>query len=138
MHSLDVTRLRSSQTVGERNAWSTWHNFDEVTETSVKLSSSPTIKAVMDTMPVLKRFVVLMYDRTSNCLDGNSCRRDLFVKKGRVMEALPPTFASLLQHSFRAAYQAGHVWRLSLDQQQQLPFPEDLGWKMVGETHFPH
>ena len=117
-----------------KSAWSTWRNFDEVTETSVKLSSSPTIKAVMDAMPVLERFVVLMYDRTSNCLDGNSCRRDLFVKKERAMEALPPTFAALLQHSFCAAYQAGHVWRLSLDQQQQLPFPEDWGWKLL-EKH---
>ena len=46
----------------EKKAWSTWHNFDEVTETFVKLSSSPTIKAVTDAMPVLERFVVLMYD----------------------------------------------------------------------------
>ena len=49
-------------------AWSTWHNFDEVTETFVKLSSSPTIRAVTNAMPVLKRFVVLMYDQTSNVL----------------------------------------------------------------------
>ena len=53
------------------------------------------------------------------------------------MEALPPTFAALLQHSFHAAYQAGHVWRKSFTQQQQLP-SEDWGWKMVGETYFPH
>ena len=104
MHSLDVTRLRSSQTVGERNAWSTWHNFDEVTETSVKLSSSPTIKAVTDATPVLERFVVPMYDRTINCLDVSSCRRDLFLKKGQAMGAIPPTFSVLLQHSFHAAY----------------------------------
>ena len=46
----------------EKKAWSTWHNFDEVTEIFVKLSSSPTIKAVTDAMPMLERFVVLMYD----------------------------------------------------------------------------
>ena len=65
------------------NASSTWHNFDEVTETFVKLSSSPKIKAATDAMPVLDRFVVLMYDRTSNCLDVNSCRRDLGLKRGK-------------------------------------------------------
>ena len=89
-------------------------------------------------MPMLERFVILMYDRTSNCLDVNSCRCDLFVKKGRAMEALPPTFDALLQHSFHAAYQAGHFWRKSFTQQQQLPSPEDWGWKMVGEMYFPH
>ena len=110
----------------------------KVTETFVKLSSSPTITVVTDAVFVLKRFFVLMYDRTSNCLDVNSCRRDLFVKKGRTMEALTPTFAALVQHSFRAAYQAGHVWRQSLNQQQQLPSLEDWGWEMVEETYFPH
>ena len=133
MHSLDVTKLRSSQTVGKKNTWSTWHNFDELTETFVKLSSSLTIKAVTDAMPVLERFVVLMYDRMSNCLDVNSCHLDLFVKKGWAMKALPPTFAALLQHNFCAAYQAGHVWWQSLNQQQQLPSSEGMenGWRNV-------
>ena len=89
-------------------------------------------------MPVLERFVVLMYDQTSNCLDVNSCRRDSFVEKGRAMEALPPTFAALLQYSFHTAYQVGHIWRQSLNQQQQLPPPENWQWKMVRETYFPH
>ena len=80
----------------KKSAWSTWRNFDEVTETFVKLSSSPIIKAVTDAIPVVERFDVLMYDRTSNCLDINSCSSDLFVKKGRAIEALPPTFATIL------------------------------------------
>ena len=54
------------------------------------------------------------------------------------MEALPLTFDALLQHSFHAAYQARHVQRQSLDQQQQLPSPEDWGQKIVGETYFPN
>ena len=67
----------------------------------------------MDGMPVLEQFVVLMYDQTSNCLDVNSCRHDLFVKKGQAMEARLLTLTTLLQHNFRAAYKAGHVWRQS-------------------------
>ena len=93
----------------KKNAWSTWRNFADVTATFAKLSSDPTMQAVKDAMPMLEHFVVLMYDRTSKCLDVKSCRRDLFVKKGRAREALPPTFAALLQDSRRAAYQAGHV-----------------------------
>ena len=107
-------------------------------QTFIKLGPAPTKADVKDAMPMLERFVVLMYDRKSNCLDANSCRRDLFVKKVRAMESLPPTFEALLRHTYRAAYQAGYVWRQSLMHQQQLPSPENWGWKRVGETYAPH
>ena len=122
----------------KKSAWNTWWNFADVTATFAKLSSDPTMQAVKDAMPMLECFFVLMYDRTSNCLDVYSCPRDLFVKKERAMEALPPTFAALLQHSCRAAYQAGHVWAQSLVQQQQLPSPEDWGCTMVGEVYLSY
>ena len=57
----------------KKSAWTTWCNFDEVTETFIKLSFTPSLEDVKDAMPVLERFVVLMYDKTSNCLDVNSC-----------------------------------------------------------------
>ena len=97
----------------------------------------PTVQDVIDAMPTLERFVVLMYDRTSNCLDVNSCRRELFVKKGRPMDALPPTSAALFQHSLRAAYQAGHVWKQALVKQQVLPSPENWGWMKEGDGYVP-
>ena len=31
----------------------------------------PKVQDEIDSMPILQRFAVLMYDRTSNCLDGN-------------------------------------------------------------------
>ena len=31
----------------------------------------PKVQDEIDSMPILERFAVLMYDRTSNCLDGN-------------------------------------------------------------------
>ena len=58
---------------------------------------------------MLERFVALMYDQTRSCRDANSWYGNLFVKKGRAMEALRPLFATLLQYSFQAAYQAKHV-----------------------------
>ena len=137
MPSQDVTRLRFLQ-LARKSAWKAWLNFDCITEIFIKLESALTKADVKDAMPMLERFVVLMYDRTSNCLDVNSCQRDLFVKKGHAMESLPPTFKALLQHTYRAAYQAGYVWRQSLVHQQQLPSPENWGWKRVGETYAPH
>ena len=43
------------------------------------------------------------------------------------MEKIPPTKAALLQHSKRAAYQAG-VWTTSELTKQDRPSPEDWGW----------
>jgi len=44
---------------------------------------------VLDAMPVLERFVVLIYDRTSQCQRVNDARRVLFVQKGRTLEKIP-------------------------------------------------
>ena len=82
--------------------------------------------------------MVLMYDRASNCLDVNTCRRDLFVKKNRTMESLPPTSDALYQHALRASYQAGYVWQQSLEAFQDLPSPEEWGWKRVNDRYVPH
>ena len=54
----------------------------------------------------LERFVVLLYDRTSTKVRVNDARKQLFAQKGRVFDAIPPTKASLLAHTKRAAYQA--------------------------------
>ena len=45
------------------------------------------------------------------------------------MERLPPTQDALLQHTKRAAYQAG-IWCTSEQNQQHAPTPEDRGWTL--------
>ena len=90
---------------GKKTAWEVWKSFPEVTDTFVQLSKEP-----IDIDPLLaqlQRFVVLMYDRSSNKTSVNALRKHLFTKKGRPMEALPPTEAALLQHARRAVYQSG-------------------------------
>jgi len=57
----------------------------------------------------LERFVVLMYDRTSELQGVDAARRCLFYKKSSEMEYVPPTAAALLEHTKRAAFQAGHI-----------------------------
>ena len=54
----------------------------------------------------IERFVVLLYDRSSTCIDVNSCRRDLFSTKQRDVESIPPTRDALKQHLLRAMLQA--------------------------------
>ena len=83
----------------------------------------------------LERFVVLMYDRTSKCLEVNEARKQLFMQKSRTLETIPPTKAALEQHIKRASYQA-RCWSQALVQNPQLPSPSDWGWiKKEGEWH---
>ena len=98
------------------------------------MSSAPTEQDICNAILTLERFVALMYDRTSNCLDINTCRRELFVKKGRSMEALPPTYEALLQHTYRVTYQAGYVWAQALQCEQHLPPAGDWSWKRPVHT----
>ena len=40
---------------------------------------------------VLQHFVVILYDRASLATDVNTARRELFTKKNRALENIPPT-----------------------------------------------
>ena len=64
--------------------------FFELTATLLILSSSP---EVVDNacLAVIERFVVLLYDRTSNLTKVNEARQDLFSKKSRTLKKKPPT-----------------------------------------------
>ena len=70
-----------------------------------------------------------MYDRTSSLNCVNQVRKQLFAKKGRSIESIPPTKAALLQHSRRATYQASYCWGQALKAVQDLPCPSNWGWK---------
>ena len=72
----------------------------------MKLSHQPTIEDVKNTMPSINRFTVLLYNRTSNSLIKNECRRELFCQ-GTEIDKIPPTEAALWKHTCRSAYIAG-------------------------------
>lgn len=55
----------------------------------------------------IEKFVILLHDRTSTLTSVNKCRKVMSATKGRSLEAIPPTKDALLQHTKRAAYQAG-------------------------------
>ena len=62
---------------------------------------------VQESLPVLGRFVVLVYDRKSEEEAVNGARKHLFTKMGSNIEAIPPTQAALVEHTKRAGYTAG-------------------------------
>ncbi len=81
----------------------------------------------------VERFVVLLYDRTSDILNVNDSRKHLFIQKARSLENFPPTQEALNQHTRRAIYQA-YCWNRALLAQQELPNPADWGWKKENST----
>jgi hypothetical protein len=122
--------------IGKKRAWDTWSSYVEVTAAFLTLSSKPVV-IDNDTMAVLERFVILMYDRTSSEEDVNTVRRELFAKKSRAIEAIPPTQAALHQHVKRVAYQGGHCWGQALISSPNLPSPSEWGWTKVNTTWQP-
>lgn len=119
----------SFASIGKKTAWETWAIYDEVTEVFQRLSTAWSISAVTDAIPVLDRYTVLMYDRTSTCTTVNAAHKDLFTRKGRDIACINPTADALLQHAKRATFQASHCWGKCLEVLPQLPPPSEWGWE---------
>ena len=114
-----------------------WKSFPEVTSAFLSLGNTPPV--VDDScMATLERFVVLLYDRTSAQTAVNGAGKQLFVKKGRQFEAIPPTRAALLEHSKRAVLQAGYIWGKALIPSPTMPNPQNWGWTLDGGLWRPY
>lgn len=112
---------------GKKTAWNTWNVFSEVTaafEDLLLMQSD--IRS--STISALERFVILMYDRTSDTEEINEARKQLFTRKSRTLENLPPTLAAPEQHIKRVCYQS-NCWNQALIPYSDLPSPADWGWK---------
>ena len=77
---------------------------------------------------VIQRLVVLMYSKTSTLLLVNEARLDLYFQGAKNSESIPPTSNALLFHTKRAIFQSG-VWSRCLLSKQNLPSPQNYGWK---------
>ena len=106
------------------SAWQTWNVVNEVSNVFSKLSKYlQTLDAV-----ALERFVVPMYDRSSTATRVNDAWLELFARKQRSFDSIPPTRAALLEHAKRAAYQAGVIWSQSTESQPETQSPANWGW----------
>ena len=73
--------------------------------------------------------MVLLYDQTNDIIiKGNDCRTQLFTRKSRILENLPPTKAAPQQHVKHGTFQA-ICWIQALNSDPKLPRPEKWGWK---------
>ena len=112
---------------GKKSAWDAWRVCPTMTTVFMQLADLPT-QVSEESLREIERFVVVLYDRTSALSSVNEARQKLFSRGSRSLENIPPTQAALVQHTRRAAYQAGHVWATCLQREPQLPSPSDWGW----------
>ena len=109
---------------GKKSAWKIWQVFPDVTEAFKCLLLMEEMSDSM--MSVLERFVVLLYDKTSDQVSVNDARKQLFTQKSRSMENILPTKGSIVQHIKHASYQA-NCWNRALCLDPCLPSPLDWG-----------
>ena len=94
----------------------------------------PTPAEIEEILPVIERYVILLYDKASSEMRINNARKFLFAHKGRDIENIPPTQDALKQHLLRVGYQAGHIWGQALMKAPSVPSPEDFGWSRKNDT----
>ena len=123
--------------IGKKTAWQiadSHPDMPDIWETFMQLSSEP--EQFNDLPAHIERFVVLLYDKKSDYMDVDIARRSL-VSDGRSIDRIPPTKAALLQHTKRAAFQAGHIWSSSLMKVLGSEVPCSWGWQQNQSEYEP-
>ena len=82
---------------------------------------------------VIQRLVTLFYSRTCDLTCVNEARAQLYFAQLK-LESIPPTKDALLLHCKRVIYECG-TWRKCLEANQQLPSPENFGWKQTNDQN---
>jgi hypothetical protein len=121
---------------GKKSAWLTWEAYPEVTHALKNLLLMQT-DVDSYTMSILERFVIVLYDRTSDVENLNAAIKQMFTKKARALENIPPSSNAFLQHAKRSVSQAVHCWSHSLETQMSLINPADCGWSKDGDKWLP-
>ena len=117
------------------NCGKTRKSYPEVTDKFINLGDLPLKEPADKAFPIIERFTALMYKRTNNAITVDEARREMFLIDGRDLETIPPTPAALLEHTFRAAYIAGHVWNNAFVPSPDLPQPNEWGWIRTGDGY---
>ena len=112
------------------SAWQSWNACPAVSHVFVQLSKLKQIPPVLDekAFEALQKFVVIIYDKTSTATGVNEARLELFARKQRSFDSIPPTKAALLEHSKRAVYQSGVIWSQSAVSQPETQSPQYWDW----------
>ena len=87
-----------------------YQEFPELIKVFLHLSTFPTC-IDEDIVSYIEACGVQFYDKHSDIRSDNSKRFEFFYHKGKDIKLMPPSKDALFQHTLRAAYRAGHIWR---------------------------
>ena len=120
---------------GKKTAWNAWISFEEVTEAFLFIVEHPfmRIEAESEIFKILKKYVIVLYDKHCTVDSIDQARKYLFCKKQKPMESLPPTRDSLYQHINRVVYQCG-IWSSCTKSKLNVPSPSQFSWTMTTES----
>ena len=133
MRSQGVTLFRH---LGEKARTQIGQSYPEATMYGLFLKNLLLLQDRISDQTMSTLFVVLIYDRTSDTIKFNDCRKQLFTRKSRILDNLPPTKAALQQHVKRGTYQA-ICGTKALNGDPKLPSPENWGWEKNYVTGWP-
>ena len=75
---------------GKKTAWETWKSFPEVNDAFKSFQCMPR-ETSNESMELLERFVVLMYEQIDEATELNDARRQFFTQDSRTLENISPT-----------------------------------------------
>ena len=128
---------------GKKTSWGAWKAYSSATTAFQHAVNNPfeVLDLASTAFQILERFTCVLYDKTTSITTVNDLRQDLFSKRAKLMDNIPPTQvrdayinwqlwfifvsyqAALIQHTNQALYQAS-IWRICLRTQQNIPTPE--------------
>ena len=125
---------------GKCQFWDRWMEFEEgqeLTRVFCELGEKPLLVSV-EQLSTLERYICsVYYPNVTGPVDIDVLRmRDFEHSTHNNLRLLPPSKTGLLQHSKRAAYEAGWVQRQCLED-VSLPDPLMWGWSRVDDEFVP-
>ena len=78
---------------GKKSAWDAWKSFPDVTEAFKFLQDHPYYQLDKDDsiFRLLERFIIVPNDKANDLINVNEARKEIFTKRNRALENIPPT-----------------------------------------------
>ena len=121
---------------GKKTAFDTWSSFPQLTSALLDLTAKPSLVNSPTILPIVERYVVLLYDRTSDVEALDICRKQLYARK-LSMDAIPPTKDAFIQHLKRAVSQSVYIWNQATLADPEIPIASEWGWEKTGSQWSP-
>ena len=111
---------------GKKSAWHTWNVCNDASTVFKTLGKYSPMGD--EDIEHLEKFVIAMYDRSSTATCVNDAWLELFARKQKSYQSIPPTRAALVQHLKHSICQAGCTWSQATVCQPETLSPADWGW----------